>query len=55
MHGGLRYLAAGHVGLAYESAAERDILLRRTAPHLVTALPFVLPLTPLVSPGARRC
>lgn len=50
VHGGLRYLAAGHVGLAYECAAERHILLRRTAPHLVTALPFVLPLTPQVSP-----
>jgi len=51
VHGGLRYLAAGHLGLAYECAAERHILLRRTAPHLVSALPFVLPLTPLVSPA----
>jgi glycerol-3-phosphate dehydrogenase len=50
VHGGLRYLAAGHLGLAYRSAVERDVLLRRTAPHLVTALPFVLPLTPSVSP-----
>ncbi|NJC72091.1 glycerol-3-phosphate dehydrogenase/oxidase [Planosporangium thailandense] len=45
VHGGLRYLAAGAVGLAYESAVERGILLERTAPHLVTPLPFVLPLT----------
>src|SRR3954451_2338305 len=52
VHGGLRYLAGGHVALAYESAAERDVLLRRTAPHLVSALPFVLPLTPFV-PSAR--
>jgi glycerol-3-phosphate dehydrogenase len=52
VHGGLRYLAGGHVALAYESAAERDVLLRRTAPHLVSALPFVLPLTPFV-PAAR--
>nr|WP_296073069.1 glycerol-3-phosphate dehydrogenase/oxidase [uncultured Actinoplanes sp.] len=51
VHGGLRYLAGGHVALAYESAAERDVLLRRTAPHLVSALPFVLPLTPFVPPG----
>jgi glycerol-3-phosphate dehydrogenase len=51
VHGGLRYLGAGQVGLAYECAAERHILLRRTAPHLVTALPFVLPLTPQVSPA----
>jgi glycerol-3-phosphate dehydrogenase len=49
VHGGLRYLAKGDLRLAYESAAEREILLRRTAPHLVTALPFVYPLTPLVS------
>lgn len=48
VHGGLRYLAGGHIGLAYESATERDVLLRRTAPHLVSALPFVLPLTPFV-------
>ena len=52
VHGGLRYLAGGHVALAYESAAERDVLLRYTAPHLVSALPFVLPLTPFV-PRAR--
>jgi glycerol-3-phosphate dehydrogenase len=45
VHGGLRYLANGDVRLAYESAAERDVLLRRTAPHLMSALPFVLPLT----------
>ena len=52
VHGGLRYLAGGHVSLAYESAVERDILLRRVAPHLVAPLPSVLPLTPLV-PGRR--
>jgi glycerol-3-phosphate dehydrogenase len=49
VHGGLRYLARGDIPLAYESAVERDILLRRTAPHLVTPLPFALPLTPFVS------
>jgi glycerol-3-phosphate dehydrogenase len=48
VHGGLRYLAAGQLGLAYESAVERGILLERTAPHLVTPLPFVLPLTTAV-------
>jgi glycerol-3-phosphate dehydrogenase len=51
VHGGLRYLAGGHVALAYESAAEREVLLRRTAPHLVSPLPFVLPLTPFVPPA----
>jgi glycerol-3-phosphate dehydrogenase len=51
VHGGLRYLAAGDVGLAYESAVERGILLTRTAPHLVTPLPFVLPLTTATGRG----
>ncbi|MCA2220262.1 glycerol-3-phosphate dehydrogenase/oxidase [Nonomuraea aurantiaca] len=49
IHGGLRYLARGQVGVARESAAERGVLLRRTAPHLVKAHPYVLPLTPEVS------
>ncbi len=49
VHGGLRYLAHGQVGVAYESAVERDILLRTTAPHLVRALPMVLPLLPGVT------
>ena len=44
VHGGLRYLATGDVGLALESARERDILLRRTAPHLVRPLPMLAPL-----------
>ncbi|MER7413042.1 glycerol-3-phosphate dehydrogenase/oxidase [Streptomyces cacaoi] len=43
-HGGLRYLASGDVGIAFESARERGILMSRTAPHLVRALPMVLPL-----------
>jgi glycerol-3-phosphate dehydrogenase len=45
-HGGLRYLATGDVGVARESARERHVLMTRTAPHLVRALPQVLPLTP---------
>ncbi|MEV4217820.1 glycerol-3-phosphate dehydrogenase/oxidase [Nonomuraea sp. ATR24] len=49
IHGGLRYLAKGQVGVAYESAVERGFLLRRTAPHLVRAHPYVLPLTREVS------
>ncbi len=52
IHGGLRYLAAGQVDIAYESAVERGVLMSRTAPHLVRALPFVLPLTPQVSASA---
>lgn len=44
IHGGLRYLASGALGLAFESARERHVLLTRTAPHLVRPLPYVLPL-----------
>lgn len=49
IHGGLRYLARGQVGVAWESAVERGRLLRRIAPHLVAAHPYLLPLTPAVS------
>ena len=44
VHGGLRYLATGQVGVAHESAVERGILLETTAPHLTRPLPMVLPL-----------
>ncbi|MGJ7907637.1 glycerol-3-phosphate dehydrogenase/oxidase [Actinopolyspora sp. H202] len=46
VHGGLRYLASGNVGIAYESAVERGILLRDTAPHLTAPLPQLVPLLP---------
>ncbi|WP_329429370.1 glycerol-3-phosphate dehydrogenase/oxidase [Streptosporangium sp. NBC_01495] len=49
IHGGLRYLAKGQVGVAYESAVERGHLLGRTAPHLVRAHPYLLPLVPEIS------
>ncbi|MCG5214022.1 glycerol-3-phosphate dehydrogenase/oxidase [Streptosporangium sp. KLBMP 9127] len=49
IHGGLRYLARGQVGVAVESAVERGILLTRTAPHLVRAQPYLLPLTAAVT------
>jgi glycerol-3-phosphate dehydrogenase len=42
IHGGLRYLQYGEIGLVRESLREREILLR-TAPHLVRPLPFLLP------------
>ena len=50
VHGGLRYLATGDVGIAMESARERGILMTRTAPHLVRALPMAVPLSRDVSP-----
>ena len=49
VHGGLRYLAHGQVGVAHESAVERGILMERTAPHLTHALPMLMPLTSSVS------
>jgi glycerol-3-phosphate dehydrogenase len=42
VHGGIRYLQQREVGLVYEALAERQVL-RRTAPHLVHVLPFLLP------------
>lgn len=42
VHGGLRYLQQGDIRLVYEALAERQ-RLRRNAPHLVKALPFLLP------------
>jgi glycerol-3-phosphate dehydrogenase len=44
VHGGLRYLAHGQVGVAHESAVERGVLMEVTAPHLTHALPMLLPL-----------
>lgn len=46
VHGGLRYLASGRVGVARESAVERHVLMTRTAPHLIRPLPQVVPLLP---------
>ncbi len=43
-HGGLRYLAHGDVGVAWESARERAILMDVSAPHLIRPLPFLIPL-----------
>jgi glycerol-3-phosphate dehydrogenase len=43
VHGGLRYLQQREFRLVYESLAERQRLLRN-APHLVTRLPFLIPL-----------
>ncbi|WP_433593297.1 glycerol-3-phosphate dehydrogenase/oxidase [Nocardia sp. CA-145437] len=53
VHGGLRYLASGGVGIAHESAVERDILLTRTAPHLTRALPQVVPLLPSIGTAQK--
>lgn len=42
VHGGVRYLEHGQVGLVFESSRERRTLLR-IAPHLVRPLPFTWP------------
>jgi glycerol-3-phosphate dehydrogenase len=44
IHGGLRYLRLGDVGLVREAHYERRVLMRVVAPHLVRRLPFLLPL-----------
>ncbi|MEV3904864.1 glycerol-3-phosphate dehydrogenase/oxidase [Mycobacterium sp. NPDC050551] len=53
VHGGLRYLASGHVGIARRSAVERGILMSRNAPHLVTAMPQLVPLLPSMNRVSR--
>jgi glycerol-3-phosphate dehydrogenase len=42
VHGGVRYLAQGHLPLVWEALRERQHLLSN-APHLVHPLPFVMP------------
>lgn len=49
IHGGLRYLEHGELGLVRESLRERDAMLR-DQPHLVRPLRFVL----AMPPGAQR-
>ncbi|MCU1399223.1 MAG: glycerol-3-phosphate dehydrogenase, partial [Acidimicrobiales bacterium] len=43
VHGGLRYLQQGEIRLVYEALHERQ-RLRKNAPHLVTVLPFMIPI-----------
>jgi glycerol-3-phosphate dehydrogenase len=54
VHGGLRYLAQGAVGIAMESARERHVLLTKTAPHLVRPIRQAIPLTPSYPPRKER-
>lgn len=44
VHGGLRYLRLGDVGLVREAHHERRVLMNVVAPHLVRRLPFLFPL-----------
>jgi glycerol-3-phosphate dehydrogenase len=43
VHGGLRYLQQGDVRLVYQALRERK-RLRKNAPHLVSVLPFMIPI-----------
>jgi glycerol-3-phosphate dehydrogenase len=45
VHGGLRYLEQFAFPLVHEALSERSRLVQTIAPHLVTPLPFLLPLT----------
>src|SRR3954447_14475560 len=45
VHGGLRYLEQGHLGLVREALRERGLLLNLLAPHLVRPVAFLYPLT----------
>ncbi len=53
VHGGLRYLATGNIGIARRSAVERGILMTRNAPHLVRAMPQLVPLLPSMNTASR--
>ena len=45
IHGGLRYLEQFAFPLVHEALSERSRLVHTIAPHLVSPLPFLLPLT----------
>jgi glycerol-3-phosphate dehydrogenase len=53
VHGGLRYLATGNVGIARRSAVERGLMMSRNAPHLVHAMPQLVPLLPTMGRAER--
>src|SRR6267142_6756120 len=42
LHGGMRYLAQGRIGLVREASVEK-LRLGRIAPHLCQPLPFLFP------------
>src|SRR5262245_59213286 len=50
IHGGLRYLEHGEIGLVFESVSERRVQTR-VAPHLVRPLPFLNPIYKGARPG----
>ena len=50
IHGGLRYLEHGEIGLVFESVSERRVQTK-VAPHLVRPLPFIIPIYKGAKPG----
>src|SRR3954469_22624096 len=42
LHGGLRYLAQGRIGLVREASVEK-VVISKIAPHLAMPLPFIFP------------
>lgn len=50
IHGGLRYLEYGELGLVRKALAEREVLLSM-APHLIEPLRFVMPHDPSMRPA----
>lgn len=53
IHGGLRYLQQGDIRLVYQALRERQRLLRN-APHLVSVLPFLIPVLTKDGPVSRK-
>lgn len=53
IHGGLRYLQQGDVRLVYQALRERQRLLRN-APHLVSVLPFLIPVLTKDGPISKK-
>jgi glycerol-3-phosphate dehydrogenase len=53
IHGGLRYLQQGEVGLVREAATERRTL-RRIAPHLTVTAPMLVPVYGRTSAGVYK-
>ncbi len=53
IHGGLRYLQQGDIRLVYEALRERQRMIRN-APHLVSVLPFLIPVLTRDGPVSTR-
>ncbi len=50
IHGGLRYLEHGEIGMVFESVSERAVQ-SKVAPHIVRPMPFLVPIYKETKPG----